>query len=46
MTDQQLVEELEQSFLVQSEGLSLEAAAEVYDDMNGDTAYTDALKSS
>ena len=47
MTQEQackLVEFLKTSFLVQEQGLSLEEAATVYDDMNGDTEYCDALK--
>ena len=40
----QLVEFLKTSFLVQEQGLSLEEAAAVYDDMNGDREYADALR--
>lgn len=39
-----VIEELKKSFLVQECGLSLEEAAETYDEMNGETTYTDALK--
>ena len=40
---EQLVEFLKTSFLVQEQGLSLKEAADVYDDMNGDTEYATAL---
>ena len=40
---QELVEFLKTSFLVQEQGLSLEEAAAVYDDMNGDREYATAL---
>jgi len=46
MTQEQahkLVEFLKNSFLVVEQGLSLEEAADVYDDMNGDSEYTTAL---
>ena len=39
----QLVEFLKTSFLVVEQGLSLEQAAAVYDDMNGDREYATAL---
>ena len=38
-----IVEELSQSFLVAEQGLTLESAAEIYDEMNDDTRYQDAL---
>jgi len=41
---QELREFLTTSFLVQEQGLTLEEAADVYDDMNGNTDYGDALK--
>jgi hypothetical protein len=37
-------EEFKKSFLVVEQGLSLEQAADIYDDMNDDTYYTDAFK--
>jgi hypothetical protein len=43
-TPQELVAWLTASFLVQTQGLTLAEAADVYDDMNGDTEYADALK--
>jgi hypothetical protein len=39
-----IIEELKLLFLVQERGHSLESAAELYDQMNDDTLYTDALK--
>lgn len=41
---QELIQFLTNSFLVTEQGLTLEEAADVYDDMNGDTQYADALK--
>ena len=41
---QELVEFLKTSFLVVEQGLSLEQAADVYDDMNGDREYATALR--
>ena len=40
----QLVEFLKTSFLVVEQGLSLREAADVYDDMNGDREYAEALR--
>jgi hypothetical protein len=39
-----IIEELKRLYLVQERGHSLESAAELYDQMNDDTRYTDALK--
>lgn len=39
-----IIEELTNSFLVKDCGLSLEEAAETYDEMNDDTRYQDGLK--
>jgi hypothetical protein len=41
---QELIAFLTDSFLVKEQGLTLAEAADVYDDMNGDTEYADALK--
>jgi len=41
---QELREFLTTSFLVVEQGLTLAEAADVYDDMNGDTEYRDALQ--
>lgn len=40
----EIIEELKQSFLVKNQGLSLEDAAECYDEMDDNTRYQDALK--
>ena len=40
-----IIEELKRLYLVQERGHSLESAAELYDEMNDDTRYQDALKS-
>ena len=40
----EIIAELKNSFLVKDQGLSLESAAECYDEMNDDTRYQDALK--
>lgn len=39
----ELIEQLKQSFLVKDCGYSLELAAEVYDEMNGNIDYQTAL---
>ena len=40
----EIIQELKQSFLVKDQGLSLEEAADCYDEMDDDTRYQDALK--
>lgn len=42
--DEELMEWLLNSILVKTEGLSLENAADCYDDMNGNTEFTDCLR--
>jgi len=39
-----IILELKKSFLVVEQGHSLESAAEIYDEMNDNTYYQDALK--
>ena len=41
--DHTLMEQLMTSFLIQSQGLSIDTAADTYDDMNDNTVYHDML---
>ena len=42
--DEELMAWLMNSFLVKTEGLTVENAADCYDDMNGNTEFTDCLR--